>query len=501
MQENLEDENRRLKEEIALLKKELNQNPYKVLFDATPDIIIQLDRQHKIIVCHIPGHPKEILNALKGMDIFQVTPEELRSNMLIALEKVFTSGETVNYESQGHVLGEYRYYLNYIAPIKDEQGQIHSAHFISRETTSQKLSEKSTRESESKLKALFGSSQHLHVLMDLDQKLLWFNQRALNTSKILFSHELTVGQPMVDFLRTEHKQKFLQDFERSKKGEVVIYERHYQITDIANIHLEMMLQPIYEQGKLTGISLVGVETTERKLYEEKLEKINHELVQQNQRLNQYSYIISHDLRGPIVTLLGLVTLFENNKEGFFREEIIGYIKTSANHLDNIIKDLNMVLSQTGKDLNKDTVDLAAELKTVTDLLRTQIESVKISLNTDFTKIQTIYTVKSFIQSILLNLMSNAIKYKRKDVPLEINITTDITPDKHIRLSFADNGMGFDLQKNRDKVFNIYKRFHPQIEGKGLGLHLVKTQLELMKGRIEVESEVNKGTTFHIYLTL
>ena len=60
-------------------------------------------------------------------------------------------------------------------------------------------------------------------------------------------------------------------------------------------------------------------------------------------------------------------------------------------------------------------------------------------------------------------------------------------------------MGFDLEKNKDKVFNIYKRFHPQIEGKGLGLHLVKTQIELMGGKIEVESEVDKGTTFRIYL--
>jgi len=110
-----------------------------------------------------------------------------------------------------------------------------------------------------------------------------------------------------------------------------------------------------------------------------------------------------------------------------------------------------------------------------------------------------YTVKSFLQSILLNLMSNSIKYKRKDVPLQIAIHTEVTTDLYVCLTFADNGMGFDLEKNRDKVFHLYKRFHPQIEGKGLGLHLVKTQVELMAGKIEVESTIDQGTVFRIYL--
>ncbi len=500
MQENLEEENRKLKEEIANLQKELRNNQYKVLFEATPDIIIQVDDQFKILVCHIPGHPRERLETLNGQDIFMVTPQELRTNMLQALEKVFSSGETIRYESQGEVLGQYRYFQNYLAPIKDDTGAIHSAYFISRDVTSQKLSEKAILENERKLKALFGSSQHLHILMDLDQRLVWFNKRALETSKLLFAEQLSVGKPMYEFLRIEFQSKFNQDFERAIKGEVVLYERHYMIQEKAqSFYLEMMLQPVYEDETMIGISLVGVETTERKTNEEKLEKINHELVQQNQRLNQYSHIISHNLRGPIVTLLGLVTLFEQNKDSVFREEVISHIKTSSLHLDAIIKDLNLILSQPGKDLNKTDVNLQEELQIVKDLLKGQIEAIEISIHTDFSKLQHLYTVKSFLQSILLNLLSNSIKYKKKDQPLKIDIHTRVTPDLQVCLTFADNGMGFDLEKNKDKVFNIYKRFHPHIEGKGLGLHLVKTQVELMGGRIEVETSVNSGATFRIYL--
>ena len=113
----------------------------------------------------------------------------------------------------------------------------------------------------------------------------------------------------------------------------------------------------------------------------------------------------------------------------------------------------------------------------------------------------LYTVKSFLQSILLNLMSNALKYKRKEVPLEISIDARISEEKTLCLSFTDNGLGIDLEKNKDKIFGIYKRFHPHIEGKGLGLHLVKTQVDLLGGEIEITSEVDKGTTFKIYLSI
>jgi PAS domain S-box-containing protein len=492
----LEKENFRLKEEIESLKNQLNQNTYKILFEATPDIVIQVDKLFNVLICHIPGYSSLQLETIKGKNVFSVTPEELREKMDDALKKVLSQGTVEVYESQGNVLGKYRYYSNYLAPIRDEMGNIDSAYFISREITQQKLSEKVILDSERKLKALFGSSQHLHILMGLDQQLLWFNKRATETSIVLFGRELEVGLRMVDFLNERFREKFTNDFSNSLSGEITIYERHYVLENEQSIYLDMMLQPVYEDEQLIGVSLVGVEVTDRKMNEEKLGKVNQELVQQNQRLNQYSYIISHNLRGPIVTLLGLVNLFEENKEDLFREEVISHIKTSALHLDNIIKDLNIVLSQTGKDLNKGDVNLEEELQMVKDLLKGQIEGANALISVDFSKVNKIYSVKSFLQSILLNLMSNALKYKRKDIPLEISIHSEITKG-HIGLIFSDNGMGIDLEKNKDKIFGIYKRFHPQIEGKGLGLHLVKTQVDLLGGSIEIESVVDKGTTFKL----
>jgi signal transduction histidine kinase len=101
---------------------------------------------------------------------------------------------------------------------------------------------------------------------------------------------------------------------------------------------------------------------------------------------------------------------------------------------------------------------------------------------------------------LYNLISNAIKYRDPDRSPVIDIKTEKLADE-IRLTVSDNGLGIDTSVHRDKLFTLYSRFHTHLEGKGLGLYLVKTQITAMGGRIEIESEVNKGSTFRVYFRL
>jgi signal transduction histidine kinase len=96
------------------------------------------------------------------------------------------------------------------------------------------------------------------------------------------------------------------------------------------------------------------------------------------------------------------------------------------------------------------------------------------------------------------MLTNAIKYKHPKRGPVICIKSFIV-DEYICVSFADNGIGMDLAQNKGKLFGLYKRFHFHVEGKGLGLHLVKTQVDALHGKIEVESQPGEGTTFKIYL--
>ena len=102
--------------------------------------------------------------------------------------------------------------------------------------------------------------------------------------------------------------------------------------------------------------------------------------------------------------------------------------------------------------------------------------------------------KAYLESIILNLLTNAIKYRDHSRKLKISISTKEKEDLTI-LTCEDNGIGIDIERNKDKIFGLYQRFHNYPDSKGLGLYLVKSQVETMGGTINVQSEVNKGTKF------
>ena len=112
--------------------------------------------------------------------------------------------------------------------------------------------------------------------------------------------------------------------------------------------------------------------------------------------------------------------------------------------------------------------------------------------------KSIFSIRGFIHSIIYNIISNAIKYKSPERKPEIQVKI-YQEDNNIILIIADNGLGIDLPHQRDKVFGLYKRFHFHTEGKGVGLYTVKTQVEILGGKIDVQSDVDKGTTFKISL--
>ena len=106
-------------------------------------------------------------------------------------------------------------------------------------------------------------------------------------------------------------------------------------------------------------------------------------------------------------------------------------------------------------------------------------------------------IPAYLDSIILNLVSNAVKYKSPNRTLLITINA-VKSNEGVLLSISDNGMGIDLDKYRDKIFGMYKTFHNRKDAKGFGLYLVKNQIEAMGGSITVQSEVDKGTTFNVY---
>jgi PAS domain S-box-containing protein len=253
------------------------------------------------------------------------------------------------------------------------------------------------------------------------------------------------------------------------------------------------------KGNIMGVVLVFRDVTKKKKEEALKEKITADLMQSNENHEHFNYIICHDLRGPVSNILGLTALVNDKslKEGE-KEFIMNALTTSAKRLDEVITDLNAILS-IGKQLSekKEDVHFSELVADIQKSMANILEKEQPDFTLDFSRVDEMFTIKSYMHSIFYNLISNSIKYRRPTVPLEITIKSDLVDDKII-LTFKDNGLGVDLKKSGSHMFELYKRFHPnKAEGKGMGLYMVKMQVEKLGGKISVKSEVNQGIEFTI----
>lgn len=220
-----------------------------------------------------------------------------------------------------------------------------------------------------------------------------------------------------------------------------------------------------------------------------------------QQLDLFNQIISHNLRGPISRISGLLELLKKYPHVSQEEEkLIEHIDTSVLMMDEIIGDLNYILVQKKLGHEKTTlVSIYEVLQEVKVLLSNEIQFGAAEIHDHFF-VEKVNFVKSILVSIFYNLISNSIKYAIPNHNAVIHIIAQIVEGKLV-LTFKDNGVGFDTQKYGHKIFQLYSRFHDHVEGKGMGLFLVKSHVEMLEGHIELESSPWNGSTFTIVLPL
>jgi signal transduction histidine kinase len=236
----------------------------------------------------------------------------------------------------------------------------------------------------------------------------------------------------------------------------------------------------------------------QELIEEKsgdLLKTNEELIQSNNELRQFSFSVSHNLRGPVARLLGLTNLMQLNQSPVDLEKGIQFIRDSATELDTLLRDLSTII-----DIRSDLYRVREKVKIQETWQRClnligQEALRGVEVQTDF-KDQFVFGISPMILSIFYNLVSNSIKY-RSVQPLVIKVCSFTNSTDQTIIEVTDNGLGIDLDRQGKDVFKLYKRFHIHVPGKGLGLYLVRTQMEINGGRVEVESQPGHGTTFRL----
>jgi len=341
------------------------------------------------------------------------------------------------------------------------------------------------------------------LLLDSDLHVLTYNTVANHWSELSFGASLKEGANFIQLLKEDSKEPVKGMMHTVLAGSPVNYEADYPQQDGSVEWYCISINPVKDlENHIIGLCCSATNITSSKLAEIERIRITNDLVQRNKDLEQFAYIVSHNLRAPLANIIGLSQLLKQPdlpvNEKMESEE---FLFRSIAKLDEIVKDLNQIL-QIRRDHNetKEKVIFSELVDHVLIGFHMLIEAQHIKVITDFSKADEVYTIKSYLYSIFYNLISNSIKYRQQGVSLVIEITSSIQDDKVI-IVFKDNARGIDLSMHKEEVFGLYKRFHPGTEGKGIGLYMVKHQVEALDGSITITSQPNVGSIFSVELPI
>nr|WP_321224528.1 PAS domain S-box protein [uncultured Psychroserpens sp.] len=229
---------------------------------------------------------------------------------------------------------------------------------------------------------------------------------------------------------------------------------------------------------------------------ENLELLTNKLIKQNVQLADFAQITSHNLRAPVSNLNSLIDIYNMSSEGEEKELVFDKFKKVVTHLTETLNALVEALRIKKEEVTLEEVNFTTTLKMTKDLLAAQIIKTDAIITCDFEECNKISYHKIYLESIFLNLVENAIKYRSKKRSPKIHLSTKVVEGQTI-LEINDNGLGINLERHKHKLFGLNKVFHRHPEAKGFGLFMTKLQIESLGGTINVKSEVGQGSTFII----
>jgi len=237
--------------------------------------------------------------------------------------------------------------------------------------------------------------------------------------------------------------------------------------------------------------------TTRKIAAQEQQQITARLSKRIQELEQFVYIISHNLRTPLSNLTGLINILELDLLDDYNKSIVCLFRSATNRLSETILDLTHMLNLKEKNrADIVRIDFEQVFEKVCSSFSEQIQQLGITMTYKFDCTHVLFN-KIYMESILTNLLSNAIKYRDMNRSLEVKVDLRRDDQNNCILTFADNGVGIDMDANKEELFGLHQRFHSHVNGNGVGLFITKSQVTSLGGTIEVSSKVNEGTTFCI----
>ncbi len=231
----------------------------------------------------------------------------------------------------------------------------------------------------------------------------------------------------------------------------------------------------------------------------KLLDLNSKLENQTSQLKEFAYISSHNLRSPAGNIKALLDFYKGDPSTENLEFLLEKLDKVSDDLLNTINDLAEVVKIKNEiSAETNSIELFELFERAKDSLSQTIRGKHATIDINLNGISKIKSSKTYFDSIILNLISNSLKYSKENVPPRVEITT-YELGQHFIMKIKDNGRGIDLEKYRSKVFGLRKTFHKNKDARGVGLFITEAQIESLDGTTDVDSKVDEGSTFTIKL--
>lgn len=506
----------RIKARYQLVKE--IQTEYKLEVDAIREIA-NSDERVKLIVQNISDivtlvnkQGIIIYNNISLKRILGYDPEELIGKDILALvhpeDKERIKNRFLNLfdkEGVGELI-EFRFLSksgNYhliesIGNIQLNNPSFHAIILISRDITEKRKIEDTIKASEEKLRSLVHHISDIITIIAGNGEITY--QSASARQLMGYEENELRKRNISEIVHPEDYPGLMQSFQKLIQNGGVSELTEFRLLDKNGNYFYIEAQATNQLNNpyINGIVVNSRDISTRKKAEQERKILIQELTKNNADLKQFSYIVSHNLRAPLTNLTSMIKLLDFNTVTTDRSlKLLQGFKSTTLHLNETLNDLiNILVVKDNSNIQTDKISFEYSLSKIIKSINILLTETNTRISFDFKSADLVRFNESYLESIFQNLITNSIRYRSEDRPPEISIYTELA-EGEIILTYSDNGIGFDINQVKDKIFGLHQKFHHHPESRGIGLYLIHSQITSLGGSISVDSKVNVGTTFKI----
>ncbi|MDQ3051008.1 MAG: PAS domain S-box protein [Bacteroidota bacterium] len=470
-----------------------SEDAYKLLLETINEGVMFIDNENKIRFANrkfteTTGFDED---ELKGVDF---------SKLLIAEDPYHGRnivGELLSREEPVEIhlktkSGQIVWFQLKASPLMDENGAVAGSLLTHTEITAQKQAEQTIRKQEQDYKNLLETMNEGLIYLDPSGLLKFANQRFLIMTGLDLNETLNKRIPH-SVLPETLLDLMIEEASAAKNNSEQAYQYEIQISSTNGEKKWCMINCSLirdEARKFNGLLVTYFDITDRKLTEDKLQLAEREL-------NTFIYKSSHDLKGPLSSILGLINLLEKEQETM-NNPCVKMIRQSAGKADRMLNEMLNVVRIKREKIYPETIDFRSDISEVVQSLRTSDAFYDVRRDIVIESKKELRTDKKLLQLVMHNLMDNAIKYRdpeKKDAFVAVLIRDYM---HGVRIEIEDNGCGFK-ESTKGNIFNMFNRGSYNADGNGLGLYVVKNAVDRLGGYIELSCTEGENTRFTMFL--